>query len=89
MVTHNIINHNLRNSSDLRNIHARTEKFRNSVIVKGIKMWNDMDSSLKEIQCYDLLKNVLNVQSKQIIYFVGLIGNQISFTVSLECSVVI
>ena len=35
------VNHNLRNKEDYRDIRARIDKYKDSVIVDGIRLWNE------------------------------------------------
>ena len=44
------VEHNSRNGSNFRSIHARTEQFKNSIILDGIKNWNRLSSDAKYIK---------------------------------------
>ena len=47
---------NLRNRRNLKNINARTEKYKRSVLVKGFERWNELDQEKRDIKQYDIFK---------------------------------
>ena len=42
------INHNLRNKDDLRNNHPRTEKYKHSRFMDGVRLWNEPPDYIKK-----------------------------------------
>ena len=55
----------MRNSSDLRNVHARTNVFYNSFIPSTIRAWNDLSDEIKTAPSVALFKYRLNNNLKK------------------------
>ena len=59
-IIQNTTTYNLRNSSDLRNVHARTNLFYNSFIPATICVWNDLSDEIKTAPSVASFKYRLN-----------------------------
>ena len=64
-IIQNTTTYNLRNSSDLRNVHARTNLFYNSFIPSTIRAWNDLSDEIKTEPSVALFKYRLNNNLKK------------------------
>ena len=64
-IVQNTTTYNLRNSSDLRNVHARTNLFYNSFIPSTIRAWNDLSDEIKTAPSVASFKYRLNNNLKK------------------------
>ena len=44
-----IVDHNLRNKDDFRNNRPRTEKYKHSIFMDGIRLWNNLPDDVKDL----------------------------------------
>ena len=49
----NIVDHNLRNKDDFRNNRPRTEKYKHSIFMDGIRLWNNLPDDVKDLDSFD------------------------------------
>ena len=88
-IVQNTTTYNLRNSSDLRNVHARTNLFYNSFIPSTIRAWNDLSDEIKTAPSVASFKYRLNNKLKkpQKYYYTGSrIGQILHARLRMECS---
>ena len=48
-----IVDHNLRNKDDFRNNRPRTEKYKHSIFMDGIRLWNNLPDDVKDLDSFD------------------------------------
>ena len=44
-----IAEHNVRNKEDIKDTHAATDKYKDSAIVDGVRLWNELSDDLKQV----------------------------------------
>ena len=59
------VNHNLRNKADLRPNRCRTEKFKHSTFVDGVRLWTDLPDDFKEIDSFASFCYTIKLSAKQ------------------------
>jgi len=81
------INYNLRHNF-IPQFRARTEKFNNSLIVNGIKLWNSLPQHIKNIQEISVFKRAITrPETDNVLYSIGQRKIQIIHSqLRLECS---
>ena len=47
------VDHNLRNKDDLRNNRPRTEKYKHSIFMDGIRLWNNLPDDVKDLDSFN------------------------------------
>ena len=48
-----IVDHNLRNKDDFRNSRLMTEKYKHSIFMDGIRLWNNLPDDVKDLDSFD------------------------------------
>ena len=51
-----IVDHNLPNKDDFSNNRLRTEKYKHSIFMDGIRLWNNLPDDVKDLDSYLLGK---------------------------------
>ena len=64
-----IVDHNLRNKDDFRNNRRRTEKYKHSIFMDGIRLWNNLPGDIK-----DLDSSLLRTLAKEAMFLVALVS---------------
>ena len=78
----------LRNANKLIIVNARTEKFRNSIILDSVRLWNALDNETKDLNDYDDFKKNVLVKYEPNILFNGIVRklNIIHSQLRMQCS---
>ena len=84
----NSSSYNLRQSNALPPVRARTEKFNNTLIVNGIKLWNSLPPNVQELHELSEFKKAICVKcDKNPLYLVGSRKLQITHAqIRMNCS---
>ena len=85
-IIQNTTTYNLRNSSDLRNVHARTNLFCNSFIPSKIRAWNDLSDEIRTVPFVASFKYQLNNNLKKYHDTGSRLGQILHARLRMECS---